>query len=110
MAESILPPAPDDPIVCEVTEFCASHGLAKRYRELDRASAFPRVEYAAMGRAGLLGLRTSTERGGRGLPLARVGRALFHFAYRSGTVFAKLSLQPEFCSVLAEHGAPELVE
>lgn len=62
-----------------------------------------------MGRAGLLGLRTSTSLGGRGLSLPRVGLALFHLAYRSGTVFAKLSLQPEFCSVLADHGSPDLV-
>ncbi|EQD49652.1 isovaleryl-CoA dehydrogenase, partial [mine drainage metagenome] len=30
-------------------------------------------------------------------------------AYQSGTTFAKLSLQPEFASVLGEHGTPELV-
>lgn len=63
-----------------------------------------------MGKAGLLGLRTSAALGGRGLPLPRVGLALFHLTYRSGTAFGKLSLQPEFSSVLADHGAPEVVD
>ena len=107
---SVLPPGPDDPVVREVTKFAARHRLDVRYRELDRAPAFPRAEYRAMGKAGLLGLRTSTRFGGRGLPLPVVGRALFHLAYRSGTAFAKLSLQPEFSSVLADHGSPELVD
>jgi cyclohexanecarboxyl-CoA dehydrogenase len=105
-----LPPLPDDPLVIEVAEFVARHNLATRYRELDRNPAFPRAEYRAMGEAGLLGLGISSDLGGRGLPLPKVGLALFHFAYRSGTVFGKLSLQPEFSSVLADHGAPELVE
>src|SRR5208282_3519234 len=106
---SILPPSPNDPIVREVTEFAARLDLATRYRELDRDPSFPRAEYRAMGQAGLLGLRTSTSLGGKGLPLPRVGLALFHLAYRSGTVFAKLSLQPEFSSVLGDHGSPEMV-
>ena len=63
-----------------------------------------------MGRAGLLGLRTPRSLGGRGLSLPEVGYALFHLSYRSGTAFGKLSLQPEFCSVLADHGSAELVE
>ena len=107
---AILPPDPSDPLVEEVAEFSARHHLADRYRELDRNPSFPSEEYRAMGRAGLLGLRTSRELGGRGLPLPRVGSALFHLAYRSGTAFAKLSLQPEFSSVLGDHGSPELVE
>ncbi|MGD1100197.1 MAG: acyl-CoA dehydrogenase family protein [Thermoplasmata archaeon] len=107
---AILPPLPDDPLVVEVTDFAARHKLADRYRELDRNPAFPREEYRAMGRAGLLGLGTSTALGGRGLSLPQVGLALFHLVYRSGTVFGKLSIQPEFSSVLADHGSPELVE
>jgi len=63
-----------------------------------------------MGKAGLLGLRTRSDRGGRGLPLVRVAAGLFHFAYRSGTAFAKLSLQPEFSSVLGDHGSRQLVD
>jgi len=106
----VLPPSPDDSIVTEVTEFAARHHLADRYRELDRAPEFPHDEYRAMGRAGLLGLRVPERLGGRGLPLPRVGIALFHLAYRSGTVFSKLSLQPEFSSVLADHGSSELVD
>ncbi|MGP8076290.1 MAG: acyl-CoA dehydrogenase family protein [Thermoplasmata archaeon] len=106
----ILPPSPDDPLVREVTEFVARHNLASRYRELDRDPSFPRAEFRAMGQAGLLGLRTPSTSGGRGLPLPRVGLALFHLAHRSGTAFAKLSLQPEFSSVLADHGSPALVD
>ncbi len=85
-------------------------GLARRYQELDRKPEFPRSEFRALGKAHLLGLRTATKFGGRGLPLPRVGVALFHFAYGGGTAFAKLSLQPEFSSVLAERGSAELIE
>ena len=107
---SVLPPGPDEPIVRELTQFAERHELSRRYREIDRSPAFPRDEFRAMGRAGLLGLRTSPTLGGRGLALPVVGRALFHLSYRSGTAFGKLSLQPEFSSVLADHGSPELIE
>jgi alkylation response protein AidB-like acyl-CoA dehydrogenase len=107
---AILPPLPKDPLAIEVTEFAVRNNLAARYRELDREPAFPRVEYQDMGRAGLLGLGIPSALGGKGLSLPRVGLALFHLAYRGGTVFGKVSLQPEFCSVLADHGSPELVE
>jgi cyclohexanecarboxyl-CoA dehydrogenase len=106
----LLPPDPEDPIVAEVTEFIHQHDLARRYRELDRSPAFPREEYREMGKAGLLGLHTRTVLGGRGLPLPQVGLTLFHVAYRSGTAFAKLSLQPEFSSGLGDYGSPELVD
>jgi cyclohexanecarboxyl-CoA dehydrogenase len=105
-----LPPLPDDPIAEEIRAFDDRLDLARRYREIDRSPRFPREEYRALGDAHLLGLRTSASVGGRGLPLPRVGIALFHLAYRGGTTFAKLSLQPEFSSVLAEHGSPDLVE
>jgi cyclohexanecarboxyl-CoA dehydrogenase len=104
------PTPPDDPLVPEILDAVRRLRLAERYRELDRAPAFPRVEFAGLGRAGLLGLRIPVALGGRGLPLPRVGVALFHLARASGTAFAKLSLQPEFSSVLAEHGSPELVD
>src|SRR5271157_381211 len=107
---AILPPVPKDPLAIEVTDFATRHNLAVRYRELDREPAFPHAEYRAMGGAGLLGLGVPISLGGRGLPLAQVGLALFYLAYRGGTVFGKVSLQPEFCSVLADHGSPELVE
>jgi cyclohexanecarboxyl-CoA dehydrogenase len=105
-----LPPLPDDPIAGEITTVAGRLELARRYRELDRAPAFPREEYRALGSAGLLGLRTPSDLGGRGLPLPRAGVGLFHLARIAGTTFAKLSLQPEFSSVLAEHGSPELIE
>jgi len=107
---SVLPPLCDDPLVKEVTAFVESHGFARRYRELDRSPSFPWEEFRALGKVGLLGLRTASDLGGRGASLPRVAAALFHVAYRSGTAFGKLCLQPEFSSVLAAHGSRELVE
>lgn len=106
-----LPPVavPADPTWEEIDAFADRWRLEERAAAIDRASEFPRPEFRAMGIAGLLGLHTSLRRGGRGLPLRRTGSALFHLAYRGGTAFAKLSLQPEFCSVLAEHGGDALV-
>lgn len=104
-----LPSLPSDPIAEEIRTVVDRFDLARRYRELDRNPEFPRREFRALGEAGLLGLRTPPRLGGRGLSLPRTGVALFHLAYRSGTTFAKLSLQPEFCSVLADHGSPEVV-
>jgi cyclohexanecarboxyl-CoA dehydrogenase len=57
-----------------------------------------------MGQARLLGLSIPAGLGGRGLSLPDTGRALRELAYLGGTTFAKLALQPEFCSVLAVHG------
>jgi cyclohexanecarboxyl-CoA dehydrogenase len=105
-----LPPLPDDPVAEEVIAFVEHERLRHRYAELDRAPEFPRAEFRAMGAAHLLGLRTPPALGGRGLPLPRVGALLYRLAYGAGTAFAKLSLQPEFSSVLAEHGSPELIE
>lgn len=101
---------PEDPIVEEVKSTASRLELARRYRELDRSPEFPRREFRALADAGLIGLHTSRDLGGRGLPLPRTGIALFHLARLGGTAFAKLSLQPEFSSVLAEHGSRELVE
>ena len=105
-----LPTLPQDPIVDEIRAAVERLGLARRYHELDRQPEFPRAEFRAMGDARLLGLRTPVKFGGRGLPLPRVGIALFHLAYLAGTTFAKLSLQPEFSSVLCEHGSDELID
>jgi alkylation response protein AidB-like acyl-CoA dehydrogenase len=105
-----LPKLPDDPIVAEITSAADRLDLGRRYREIDLAPAFPWDEFRALGSAALIGLRTPTALGGRGLPLPRAGTGLFHLAYRGGTTFAKLSLQPEFSSVLAEHGSSELVD
>jgi cyclohexanecarboxyl-CoA dehydrogenase len=101
---------PDDPIVAEIREFDRRHSLGTRSRELDRAPEFPRHEFGAMGQAHLLGLTAPPQRGGRGLSLSQAATALFHLGYLGGTVFAKLSLQPEFCSVLSEHGSRALVD
>jgi cyclohexanecarboxyl-CoA dehydrogenase len=104
------PLPPEDPLVPEIEAFARAHHLADRARELDRHPEFPRDEFRAMGAAGLLGLRTPTDLGGRGLPLPRVGVALFHLGRAAGTAFAKLALQPEFSSVLAAHGSPGLID
>ncbi len=104
-----LPALPDDPLREEMETSIERLDLARRYRALDRAPAFPRTEFRAMGEAGWLGLRTARGLGGRELPLPRVGNLLFLLARSSGTTFAKLALQPEFCSVLAEQGSEELV-
>jgi cyclohexanecarboxyl-CoA dehydrogenase len=105
-----LPPLPSDPIADEIREAASRLDLAQRYRDLDRHPEFPRREFTALAEARLLGLRTAARLGGRGLSLPRAGVALFHLAYLSGTTFAKLSLQPEFSSVLADHGSPELID
>jgi alkylation response protein AidB-like acyl-CoA dehydrogenase len=101
---------PTDPLAVELDEFIDLHHLAERGRAVDHVPSFPRPEYEAMGTAGWLGLATPTSFGGRGLPLARAGTLLYRLAFRSGTVFAKLSLQPEFSSVLREVGSDVLVD
>ena len=103
-------PLPDDPLVAEMQQFADRHRIGERGRALDRTPEFPRAEFQALGAAGLLGLTVRPALGGRGVPLPRAATALFHLAYLGGTVFAKLSMQPEFCSVLADHGAPEVVD
>jgi alkylation response protein AidB-like acyl-CoA dehydrogenase len=103
-------PLPRDPIVGEVEEVCERLRLARRYRELDRHPEFPRAEFRALGKARLLGLTAPRRLGGRGLTSARAAVALFHLAYRAGTAFAKLAMQPEFCSVLAERGGPAMAD
>ena len=101
---------PSDPIVDEIRAAAGRFQLGQRYRDLDREPAFPWREFRALGEAGLVGLHTPTALGGRGLSVERTGIGLFHLGYLGGTAFAKLSLQPEFSSVLAEHGAAPLVD
>jgi cyclohexanecarboxyl-CoA dehydrogenase len=101
---------PPDPLAGELDEFIVRHRLASQARAIDRTPSFPHAEFEAMGSAGWLGLTTPTSLGGRGLPVARVGALLHRLAFRTGTVFAKLSLQPEFSSVLREVGSDPLVE
>ena len=105
-----LPPLPQDPLLEELRSVAQRLDLAGRYRELDRHPEFPREDFRALGEARLLGLHTAPTLGGRGLPLSRTGTMLFHLAYLGGTVFAKLSLQPEFSSVLDDHGSAALVD
>jgi cyclohexanecarboxyl-CoA dehydrogenase len=102
-------PLPDDPLVKEVLAACEALRLPQRYRQLDQAPAFPRAEFRALGERHLLGLTVPTAVGGRGLPLVRAAAVLFRLAYASGTTFAKLALQPEFCSVLRTRGSAEQV-
>lgn len=99
---------PADPLREEVAQFAIDEHLAERYRTLDDEPAFPWREFRSMGAAGWLGLTLPREHGGRGLPLRRTGVVLQELGYRAGTTFAKLSLQPEFCSVIARQGSPTL--
>ncbi|MCI4317103.1 MAG: acyl-CoA dehydrogenase family protein, partial [Thermoplasmata archaeon] len=101
-------PVPAGPLAAEVDSALLDLRLAARSRELDRSPAFPRAEFRALGERKLLGLRTAGEFGGRGLPLREVAATLHALAYGSGTTFAKLSLQPEFCGVLASYGSERL--
>jgi cyclohexanecarboxyl-CoA dehydrogenase len=101
---------PQDPLAAELDEFVTSHRLAEVGRAIDREPRFPRPEFEAMGDAGWLGLTTPTAFGGRGLPVERAGSLLHRLAFRTGTVFAKLALQPEFSSVLRERGSGRLVD
>lgn len=106
------PPRPGDgsPAAVEAAELAQRLELGRRAAEIDGDEEFPREEFRAMGSAGWLGLLQPPEVGGRGWPLSRVGVALYHLAYHGGTAFAKLSLQPEFSSVLATQGGPKLVD
>ncbi len=103
-------PVAPDALEPEIARTARELRLDARSAELDAEPAFPRAEFALLASQGWIGLRAPTSLGGRGLPLRRAGRLLWALAHESGTTFAKLALQPEFCSVLAEHGSPELVE
>ncbi|MCI4362223.1 MAG: acyl-CoA/acyl-ACP dehydrogenase [Thermoplasmata archaeon] len=94
-------------IVDEVESAVVELRLLDRSAELDRSPRFPREEFRALGERHLLGLRTPVALGGRGLPLLDAAVGLHALAYASGTTFAKLSLQPEFCELLAEFGTAE---
>jgi alkylation response protein AidB-like acyl-CoA dehydrogenase len=91
-----------------VDQLAESLRLSKRSAELDSVPEFPRREFRALAEAGLLGLRIPTKLGGAGLGMFEAGQVLRRLAYLGGTTFAKLSLQPEFCSVLAERGSATL--
>lgn len=97
-----------DPRTAEIVELAQRLRLGERSAELDTTPAFPWPEFRALADAGLLGLRIPAEHGGQGLPLRRAGRLLYLLGKLGGTTFAKLALQPEFCSVLAEQGSDAL--
>ena len=99
---------PEDPLRDDVEQFARAHRLAARSRALDSHPEFPWKEFRSMGKDQWLGLTLPPELGGRGLSLVRAGLALEEFGYRAGTTFAKLSLQPEFSSVIAAQGSEEL--
>lgn len=101
-------PVPPDPLREEVRRFDAHRGLWARARAVDASPRFPSEEFRALGEAGLIGLSVPAEFGGRGLPASRAARALFELALRGGTMYAKLSLQAEFTSVLARAGDERL--
>jgi cyclohexanecarboxyl-CoA dehydrogenase len=105
-----LPPAPTgpDPLDERLAAFDGDGRLARRSRELDERPEFPWPEFREMGSVGLLGLTVPKAAGGQGLSALRAGRLLFGLAARGGTVFAKLSLQPEFSSVLCREGSGAL--
>ncbi|MCI4360163.1 MAG: acyl-CoA/acyl-ACP dehydrogenase, partial [Thermoplasmata archaeon] len=84
--------------------------LRARSAELDLAPSFPRREFRALAEAGFVGLRIPRTLGGAGWSVWEAGCLLRRLAYHGGTTFAKLALQPEFCSVLAEKGSPRLRE
>lgn len=100
-------PVPPSSLAREIAAAVRELRLAERARDLDRTPEFPRREFRALGERHLLGLRTATSHGGRGLALPDAAATLHELAYASGTTFAKLALQPEFCSLLAEHGSAE---
>jgi cyclohexanecarboxyl-CoA dehydrogenase len=104
------PPVPPDPLEGELVLFAHELKLERRSSELDSEPSFPRAEFTLMASHGWIGLRVPPTLGGRGLPMRRAGRLLWALARESGTTFAKLSLQPEFCTVLGEHGSPDLIE
>lgn len=99
---------PEDPLREEVRAFNRDLALGVVGRARDRNPRFPDEEFRALGAAGLLGLTVPAALGGRGFPAARAATALFELAYRGGTMPAKLSLQPEFCTLLAIAGSEEL--
>jgi alkylation response protein AidB-like acyl-CoA dehydrogenase len=108
MSVGVSPPVPDDSVREEVRAWARGRDLQAQAADLDRNPRFPRDVFRELGRANLLGLRIPSELGGRGLSLASAAGALFELAYRGGTMYAKLAIQPEFTSVLAERGSAEL--
>lgn len=87
--------------------FAREHKLHARYRELDRRPAFPYREYRALGERGWLAPRAPARDGGSHWSILQEAALIEELAFEGGSVFAKLVLQPEFCSALL-HGSPAL--
>ncbi len=101
---------PTSSILNDLEAACQQLDLPARYRALDRDPRFPDEEFRGLGAAKLLGLTVSRDLEGRALPLPDAAASLFHLARLSGTTFAKLLLQPEFCSVLRDHGSRDQLD
>lgn len=97
----------DEAMARQVTAFARSSNLADRSRALDSQPEFPWTEFRALGERGWLGPRIPKANGGQGWPLLREARLIEVLSREGGSVFGKLVLQPEFCSVLL-HGSPAL--
>ncbi|MDE1820753.1 MAG: acyl-CoA/acyl-ACP dehydrogenase [Euryarchaeota archaeon] len=93
----------------EVREFALALDLARRYSELDRHPSFPQREWKALAARGWLGPRAPTSVGGQAWSVLDEAALIEEIGFLGGSVFAKLVLQPEFCSPLL-HGSPELLE
>ncbi|HEV2448815.1 MAG TPA: acyl-CoA dehydrogenase family protein, partial [Thermoplasmata archaeon] len=104
---NVADPVPAEPLEVEIAALDERLPLEPLNRELDARPRLPAELFREMGRAGLLGLTVPTELGGRGLSPVRAARVLYRLAQRGGTLAAKLSLQPEFCSVLGSLGRTE---
>jgi alkylation response protein AidB-like acyl-CoA dehydrogenase len=107
----MIPPSivAPDPLDHRIEALARAIPLAKVSRELDENPRFPREEFRLLGRLRLLGLTIPRRLGGSGLGCVRAGRLLYRLARVGGTAFAKLSLQPEFCTLLGAAGSPALV-
>lgn len=111
-AEHPVPPHPSSPtnpareeeIRREARAFVLEAHLADRARELDQNPAFPQAEWKALAGRGWLGPRVREEMGGAGWKLTEEAVLIEELAYGGGSVFAKLVLQPQFCSPLQRGG------
>jgi cyclohexanecarboxyl-CoA dehydrogenase len=91
----------------DIREFCREHDLARLCQQLDARPRFPREVFALLGSRGWLGSGVAAEFEGAGWPLSREAVVIEELAREGGSVFAKLALQPNYCSILRQ-GSGEL--